>query len=67
MAGGGAALDCVDEGDSDDDGDGDDDGDDDGSGSDDFAGGGGAAAAVAVDIQENLFLEDDCDLPEDFE
>ena len=64
MAGGGAALDCVDEGDGDDDGD--DDDDDDGSGSDDFVGG-GAAAAVAVDIQENLFLEDDCDLPEDFE
>ncbi len=58
-AGGGAA---AEEEDVDDDGD---DGDD--SSSDGGGGGGGGAAAVSLAIQENLFLDDDVELPDDFE
>lgn len=56
--GGAAAMDGVDEEGEEDDG-------SDGDASSDA--GGGGAAAVAVAIQENLFLEEDVELPEDFE
>ena len=57
FAGGGAALAGLEEEE-------DDAGDDDASSD---AGGGGGAAAVGMAIQENLFLDEDVELPEDFE
>ncbi len=58
-AGGGAA---AEDDDVDDDGDDGDDSSNDGGGV-----GGGGAAAVSLAIQENLFLDDDVELPDDFE